>query len=162
LSGAGSFHIAWARQDDAGLLAPLLMSVYEHDLPEAPAPTPEVAARHVSRLLEPDTPHKLAIAWSQDVQAVGLAAVARFVSVSDPRPDRWTQMELKELFVLQEYRSAGVGQLLMDWVESAARAMGACRIDWHVKKDNLRGIAFYERLGAAVVENRLSMRKTLR
>ncbi len=162
MSGAGSFHIAWARQDDARLLVPLLMSLYEHDLPEAPAPTPELAARHVSRLLEPDTPHKLAIAWSQDGQAVGLSAVARFVSVSDPRPDRWTQMELKELFVLHEYRGAGVGQLLMDWVESAARTMGACRIDWHVKKDNMRGIAFYERLGAAVVENRLSMRKTFR
>lgn len=161
MSGAGSFYVTWAHHDDAGLLLPLLLSLYAHDMPEAPAPTPDVAARHVSRLLEPDTPHKLAIAWSQDGQAVGLAAVARFVSVSDPRPDRWTQVELKELFVLPEYRSAGAGQLLMDWVESAARAMGACRIDWHVKKDNSRGIAFYERFGAAVVENRLSMRKTL-
>jgi len=162
LSGAGSIHVTWARHNDAGRLVPLLMSLYAHDLPDTPLPTPEIADRHVSRLLEPDTPHKLAIAWSPDGQAIGLAAVARLVSVSDPRPDRWTQMELKELFVLPDHRSAGVGQLLIDWVESAAMAMGACRIDWHVKKDNLRGIAFYERFGAAVVENRLSMRKTLR
>ncbi len=43
-------------------------------------------------------------------------------------------------------------------VRDHALAVGACRIDWHVKRDNHRGIAFYQGLGAKVVENRLSMR----
>ncbi len=155
-----SFQFAWAKKDDATSLVPLLTELYKHDVPEAPEPARDVVDRHVALLLEPETPHKLAIVWSENARAVGLAAVARFVSISDPRPDRWTQMELKELFVLPDYRSAGIGQALMTWIEAEAVAAGACRIDWHVKKDNARGIAFYERLGAMVVENRMSMRKS--
>ena len=156
-----SFQVAWAKQDDATSLVPLLTALYKHDVPEAPEPTRDVVGRHVARLLEPETPHRLAIVWSEDALAVGLAAVARFVSISDPRPDRWTQMELKELFVLPDYRSAELGRALITWIEAEARAAGACRIDWHVRKDNARGIAFYERLGGVVVENRISMRKSL-
>lgn len=158
---ANSFNVAWAKRDDAPLLVPLLTALYDHDVPEAPAPTRDVVDRHIALLLAPDTPHRLAIAWNENACAVGLAAVARFVSISDPRPNRWIQMELKELFVMAEFRSAGLGQLLIGWIEEQARAMGACRIDWHVKKDNARGIAFYERLGGEVVENRMSMRKPL-
>ncbi len=156
-----SFQIAWARTDDATSLVPLLTALYKHDVPEAPEPTRDIVDRHVARLLEPETPHRLAIVWCKGGRAVGLAAVAKFVSISDPRPVRWTQMELKELFVLPDYRSAGLGQAMMTWIEAEARVAGACRIDWHVKKNNARGIAFYERLGATVVENRISMRKSL-
>jgi len=155
------FNIAWANKGDATKLVPLLTALYKHDVPEAPEPTRDVVERHLALLLEPETPHRLAIVWTEESVAVGLAAVARFISISDPRPERWSQMELKELFVLPEYRSGGLGQALMNWIEAKAGTEGACRIDWHVKRDNERGIAFYERFGASVVENRLSMRKSL-
>ena len=120
--------IAWATQEDASSLVPLLLALYRHDVPEAAEPAPETVALHAARLLAHGTPHRLAIAWSKDGQAVGLAAAAQFVSVSDPRPEHWVQMELKELFVLQEYRGARIGEALMAWIEAEAKAGGACRI----------------------------------
>ncbi len=71
-------------------------------------------------------------------------------------------MELKELFVLPEYRSLGVGRTLVEWIETSATEQNVCRIDWHVRAENERGIRFYKSLGARTVEDRFSMRKTLR
>ena len=158
---ASDSRISWAAPDDAARLRPLFRSLYAHDVPDAPEPTEASLEAHLERLLHPQSPHRLVIAWAADGSAVGLAAVAAFVSVSDPRPEKWSQMELKELYVLPEARASGIGAALMRWVEAEARAQGVCRIDWHVKCDNRRGIAFYERMGAKTVENRLSMRKTL-
>ncbi|MEL6264975.1 MAG: GNAT family N-acetyltransferase [Pseudomonadota bacterium] len=154
-------HISWATQDDAAALAPLLRVLYRHDVPEAPVPTDADVSAHIARLMDPATPHRLAIAWDDRGAAVGLAAVALFFSVSDPRPERQVQMELKELFVLAGYRSAGLGTALMAWIEAEAVAAGACRIDWHVKRDNDRAIAFYRRGGADILQERRSMRKPL-
>ena len=142
-------------------MLPLMRALYAHEAPEAAAPGEARLLAHLNLLLDPATPHRLAVAWNEARQPLGLAAVAHFVSVSDPRPARWRQMELKELFVMPDHRSAGIGKALMAWVEREARAAGACRVDWHVKRENLRGIRFYQRLGAAVVSGRLSMRKLL-
>lgn len=155
-----SFQIDWAKQADAASLVPVMRALYAHDVPEAHEPDQETVVRHITRLLDPDTPHRLVIVRNSEDEVIGLAAFAKFTSISDPRPNRWTQFELKELFVLADYRSAGLGQALMDWVENEARASGACRIDWHVKADNVRGISFYKRFGGSVVENRISMRKS--
>lgn len=160
MNASEEFRIAWATPDDAQSLLHLLTELYRHEVPEAPMPTPETAALHANRLLSGQAPHKLALAWSEDARAIGLAAVAYFLSISDPDPERWVQTELKELFVLPEFRGSGLGGLMMQWIEADARRSGACRIDWHVRKDNLRGIAFYERTGAAVVESRISMQKS--
>lgn len=154
--------IAWATAADAAALVPLLRALHLHDVAGASSPDEAMLAAHAARLLEPATPHRLAIAWADDGRPVGLAAVGRLLSISDPRPDHAGQMELKELFVLAEARGEGVGEQLMAWVEGEARAAGIARIDWHVKRDNQRGIAFYERLGGHIVEGRLSMRKSLR
>lgn len=153
--------VSWASPADLDRLRPLWRALYAHDVPEANVPSEDVITQHLTRLLGADTAHRLAIAWNTKNQAIGLAAVGLFASISDPRPEHWVQVELKELFVLPQERSAGVGDALLDWVEAWARSVGACRMDWHVKRDNSRGILFYERRGGAVVQTRLSMRKTL-
>ena len=160
MSGGG-VRIGWVTAADTPALLPLLRALHLHDVAGAAPLDDGVLAAHAARLLDPATPHRLAIAWADDGRALGLAAVGRFVSVSDPRPKTALQMELKELFVLAEARGQGVGERLMAWVEGEARAAGVARIDWHVKRDNVRGIAFYERLGGRIVEDRLSMRKML-
>jgi GNAT superfamily N-acetyltransferase len=159
---SGDVRIAWATEADAAALVPLLRALHLHDVAGAAPPDDAMLAAHAARLINPATPHRLAIAWSHAGRAVGLAAAGLFVSVSDPRPDHAGQMELKELFVLADVRGQGVGEQLMAWVEVQARAAGVARIDWHVKRDNQRGIAFYERLGGRIVEDRLSMRKSLK
>lgn len=153
--------ISWAGVSDSHAIVPLLMELYRHEAPGAFLLEETVALDHAALLLDPETPHKLAVAWGPDGRALGLAAAGLFISISDPRPSQRTQMELKELFVLPELRGAGIGQALMIWIEAEAIRAGACRIDWHVKRNNQRGIAFYRRQGAEMVANRRSMRKHL-
>lgn len=154
--------ISWACRSDAEAIVPLLIELYRQEASGAFIAEASVAINHATRLLDPTTPHKLAIAWSKDGGALGLAAAGIFISISDPRPSHQTQMELKELFVLPQLRGGGIGHALMAWIEAQAILAGACRIDWHVKCDNHRGIAFYLRNGASMVENRASMRKQLK
>lgn len=153
--------ISWANLSDADAMVPLFEELYRHEGTGSILTDKVGALDHVNLLLDPATPHKLAIAWSHDGRAIGLAAVGMFISISDPRPSHRRQMELKELFVLPQLRGAGIGQALIGWIEAEAISAGACRIDWHVKIDNHRGIAFYRRQGATMVENRASMRKLL-
>lgn len=153
--------ISWARLGDAEAIVPLLIELYRHELSGAVMAENIVARDHATLLLDPAATHKLAIAWGKDGRALGLAAAGIFTSISDPRPSSRTQMELKELFVLPQMRGAGIGRALMAWIEAKAILAGASRIDWHVKSDNHRGIAFYRRQGASMVDNRASMRKRL-
>jgi hypothetical protein len=46
----------------------------------------------------------------------------------------------------------------MSWVAQYAVAHGCSRIDWPVRATNVRGIAFYESLGAKQVVDRVSFR----
>lgn len=153
--------ISWAEPKDWQALVPLFLALYAHDMPNVGTPTLEDVEEHIAVLTDLSTPHKLAIAWSRDGVAMALAAAAVFISVSDPRRNHWRQIEMKELFVLPEFRGQQIGAALFDWIEDWGLANGVSRIDWHVKSDNHRGISFYERYGAKVVPNRLSMRKRL-
>lgn len=57
---------------------------------------------------------------------------------------------IKELYVVDEQRSKGVGKLLMKAVASEAEKAGCGLIKWYVAKWNRRSIQFYERLGAKI------------
>ena len=94
---------------------------------------------------------------------VGFAACYESISFVELQIDMTIQLQLKELFVRQEYRNKGVGGLLMQKVLQEARLSGCYRVDWHVRDWNLKGINFYKKLGAKFVEDRLSSRpcKTL-
>ena len=57
---------------------------------------------------------------------------------------------IKELYVAEEHRSKGVGELLMKAISKEAAQAGCGMIKWWVAKWNERGIMFYERLGAKI------------
>ncbi len=94
------FSLDWATEAHAEALVPLLAALGAHDVPDAPSSSEEDLLAHAQLLLSEQMPHRLLLAWDADGAALGLAAAAQFVSVSDPRPEHWLQMELKELFVL--------------------------------------------------------------
>ncbi len=156
-----SLHIAWADEEHTDALIPLMLALYDDDPSNKVRPTAETAAEHVAEILAPSNPHRLAVALADDGSAIGLAAVAFILSINEAQPDRRKQMELKELFVLSDHRSRGVGDALMSWVKEKAMAAGVYRMDWHVKETNSRGITFYQRFGGDVVHDRLSMRRLL-
>jgi GNAT superfamily N-acetyltransferase len=57
---------------------------------------------------------------------------------------------VKELYVADEHRSKGVGEMLMKAVAQEATQAGCSQIKWWVAKWNHRSIQFYERLGAKI------------
>lgn len=112
----------------------------------------------VDTLLAPDSPLRLVVAIDACEQVAGFAAISLTYSLVEPAPDRRRHCWLKELYVRMPHRGAGVGKALMAWIARYAVDNGCCRIDWPVKATNARGIAFYERLGAERVVERLSYR----
>jgi len=109
-------------------------------------------------LLAADSPLLLAVASQEHRHVVGFAAISLTYSLVEPTPDKRRQCWLKELYVLSSRRGLGAGKALMSWVASYAAQHGCSRIDWPVKASNTHGIAFYERLGASLVADRLSYR----
>ena len=57
---------------------------------------------------------------------------------------------IKELYVAQQYRSKGIGKLLMKAVAKEAERSGCGMIKWWVATWNQRSIQFYQRLGARI------------
>lgn len=112
----------------------------------------------VDTLLAPGSPLHLVVAIDAAEQVAGFAAISLTYSLVEPAPDRRRHCWLKELYVRTPHRNAGVGKALMAWIAQYAVDNGCCRIDWPVKATNARGIAFYERLGAERVVERLSYR----
>lgn len=77
-------------------------------------------------------------------QLIGMAVLLIVPFTYDLRPT----LVLKELFVSQEARGAGVGAALFDSVESRARTLRCGRINWTVMSGNSGAEAFYRRQGA--------------
>ncbi|MFD4788787.1 GNAT family N-acetyltransferase [Streptomyces sp. NPDC058459] len=72
-----------------------------------------------------------------------------------------TSLYLKELFVREEHRRAGVAGALMDAVAEAGRVAGCSRLEWTADADNPSALAFYEALGAKQNLGKVSYRQPL-
>lgn len=93
-----------------------------------------------------------------DDTVVGFSACYESISFVELSYKKTRQLQLKELFVCEEYRNKGIGTLLMENVVRRARDIGCYRIDWNVRDWNESGIEFYKRIGAEFVKDRKSMR----
>lgn len=109
-------------------------------------------------LLAKSSPVRLVVAENEDRVVMGFVAIILLNSLVNHSGSERFQCLLKELFVGQYFRGKGVGDALMQWVAAYAIEQGCGRIDWNVKANNLRGIKFYEGLGAHRVGDRLSYR----
>ncbi len=58
---------------------------------------------------------------------------------------------LEDLFVLPEYRTQGIGKALLIHVAQLAISRGCGRLEWSVLTWNQPAIAFYQRMGAAIL-----------
>jgi len=141
-------------------LVDLLREVHGYYNPGSSVSRELVRSHLVDRLLSDGSPLHLVVATREPDLVVGFAAITLTYSLVDPTPDAGRQCWLKELYVRASERSQGAGGALMSWVARYAVENGCARIDWPVRANNDRGIAFYERLGATRVEDRLSYRLT--
>ncbi|MEH2361793.1 GNAT family N-acetyltransferase [Nostoc sp.] len=82
-----------------------------------------------------------------DGDAIGLVTYHFIYSTFLAKPGIW----LDDLYVKAEHRSHRVGQALMLRLRQIGQEKGCGRIDWTVAVSNERGIKFYERIGAKII-----------
>lgn len=151
-------HISFVRPDQHESLVELLCELFEFYNAPATADPVAVRAHLETNLVAGTAPIGLVVAVTDDGTVVGLAAIEVQHSLVEPSPDAGRQLFMKELYVRNGVRSEGAGRALMEWVATYAVEHACCRIDWTVHRDNARGIAFYEELGARRVEVRRNFR----
>ncbi len=76
-------------------------------------------------------------------RAVGYVTIFFTYSTFLARPTLY----LEDIFVLEEYRSRGIGRALFDLCRSLAKERGCGRIEWMVLTWNEPAIRFYEKRG---------------
>lgn len=80
-------------------------------------------------------------------QAVGFALFFYNFSTFLTQPGIY----LEDLFVLPQYRRQGVGKAILSYLAGLAVERGCGRLEWSVLDWNEPAIAFYRRMGAAVL-----------
>jgi GNAT superfamily N-acetyltransferase len=64
------------------------------------------------------------------------------------QPSIW----LDDLYVNEDWRSQGAGEALMEHLAQIAKAHDCTHLAWNADARNTRGLGFYDRLGAKIVE----------
>lgn len=77
----------------------------------------------------------------------GMVGLAKIAPVKLPVENSEPSLELRQLYVHQRARGAGVAANLMEWVIEQARARSAKDLYLSVYSDNLRAKRFYARYG---------------
>ncbi|WP_417512830.1 GNAT family N-acetyltransferase [Minwuia sp.] len=136
------FEVRRARPGDAAGIADMFNALDREDLGDAAlCPfTPQIVLRDAvgeASLLATE----VAVA---DGNVIGAAAHNLAYHAETARPARWLEM----LYVVPEWRKAGVGRALMHAVSRAALAGGCDAVFWAVRRHNDGGADFYDRLGA--------------
>lgn len=81
-----------------------------------------------------------------DGRVAGIATYYDIYSSFLGKPGLW----LDDLYVDETHRSRGIGKVLITKLCAVAQQNGCARIDWLVTSHNVRGQAFYQKLGAEI------------
>jgi GNAT superfamily N-acetyltransferase len=130
-----------ATEADVEALGDLLHAMFVHYWDHETPSRPDII-RHLLRDVLPSG-CEIVIA-ERDGRAVGLASFA----VLYPGPGIGGQLTMKDLFVIAEARGNGVGKELLGHLARIALTRGCLRLDWTAESDNPEALAYYDRLGA--------------
>jgi len=142
-SGFRNMHIAFFQVGQLESLIDLMQDMSRHYNGVYASERAAIQANLLERVLGPDSGVKLLLA-SVEGRVVGMASVALLY----PAPKEHGQLQMKELYVVSDYRSRGVGRALMLWLARYAVAQRCGRFDWTAEASNTGALAFYEELGA--------------
>jgi hypothetical protein len=132
-----------------------LHALSRHYHGDAALPREAVRRNLVDNMLAADSGVRIVVA-SDGAEVAGLATIALLY----PAPQERGQMFMKDLFVRERWRGAGLGQQLMGFIARHALARHCVRFDWTTERTNLGAMAFYERLGAKPVPEKVYFRLT--
>ncbi len=118
------------------------------------APSAEAMAAHVRDTVLGDGAQGEIVLAEQDGRALGFASFA----IMYPAPDLGGMLYLKDLFTLEQARGQGIGLILMRFLAKTALERGCVRFDWTAEDINPRAMAFYERIGAKRVTDKVYYR----
>lgn len=139
--------------EDVSILFSLVQALAEYaQLADAVTGTPEALATD----LFGDRPYAEAILAEVAGQAVGFALFFPSYSTFLTQPGLY----LEDLFVMAEYRGKGIGKALLAHVAQLAVARGCGRLEWNVLDWNAPAIAFYQRMGATLLDDWRTCRVT--
>jgi ribosomal protein S18 acetylase RimI-like enzyme len=151
-------HVALITPENHESFVHVLHELHLHYNPASTVSRRTVQRHLLENLLGRNSPIQLVVATNQENSVTGFAAIVMLHSLTEPEPNVKDQCLLKELFVSKAHRSSGVGRALMAWVARNAAERGVSRIDWSVQAANTPAKAFYEKLGAQFIQDRLSYR----
>jgi GNAT superfamily N-acetyltransferase len=115
----------------------------------------DVAASIEQGLLGPSSGVKVVLAMDKG-EVAGLATI----SLLFPAPEQRGQLFMKDLFVRARWRSKGVGERFMQFLAAHAVSLNCVRFDWTTENTNAGAMAFYARLGAEHVSQKVYYRLT--
>lgn len=145
--------IAPATPEDVPTLFRLIVALAEYEqLAHQVTGTPEALHEH----LFGDRPCVEAILSRWEGETAGFALFFTNYSTFLTRPGIY----LEDLFVLPDYRRRGIGTAILAHLAGLAEARGAGRLEWSVLDWNQGAIAFYQDLGAVVMEDWRTCRVT--
>lgn len=143
-SGTSSSMLRKAVPADLPVLFPLLQGKAEFDKQlQAFSGNADALKEH----LFGSRPYAEAIVAEYDGQAVGFATFLHNYSTFLTKPGIY----LDDLFVIQRYRRQGIGKAILTYLARLAVERDCGRLEWTVATWNEQGIAFYQRMGAAVL-----------
>lgn len=143
-----------ATAEDHTAMAALLRACQRHYRGERPGQSTEAEAV-ADRILDGRSGVDMLIGWRGDAPVAFATA-----TVLLPAPTKHGTLFLKDLFVLDGERGHGTGEAMMRALARMAVARGCTRFDWTAETDNPRAIAFYGRIGAGQVPEKVYFRVT--
>jgi ribosomal protein S18 acetylase RimI-like enzyme len=145
-----------ATPTDAAAIAALCAELDEF-YGDAPEGSPSQRIEQVREALFGDPPGGRALlAWDNSAMLAGFASY----SLLWPAAGLSTSLYLKELYVGESYRRAGVGKLLMDGLYGIAAERGCSRVEWTTDTSNQAAQAFYQSIGVKPLAAKIFYRAT--
>ena len=134
-----------AEPSDVTAIFALIQALAEYEkLAHAVTGSAEALKEHLFK----ETPDAEAIVALWEEKAIGFALFFTNYSTFLTKPGIY----LEDIFVLPDYRRRGIGKALLTTVAQIAAQRGAGRLEWSVLDWNEPAIAFYQSLGASVLE----------
>ena len=137
---------------DRDALGVLLAEMLEHYNPDR-AKTPEEAGARAAVILGRWPSCEILIA-RREGRPLGLATFSLLFPAEGVEP----QIMMKDLFVTRRARSQGIGEALLKALVRLAVDRGCGRLDWTTDEGNDGAQAFYERLGAKRIQQKVYYR----
>jgi ribosomal protein S18 acetylase RimI-like enzyme len=133
---------------ERGMLAPLLEELLRHDA----MPAPDQA--RIGQVLAEQPPGVEMLVAEGPEGPLGFASFAHIFPGLGTAP----QLYMKEIYVAHAARSRGIGEALLRALAQIATERGCTRIDWTTQDTNDGARAFYERIGARVLTEKVYFR----